>query len=236
MNLLYMTAETLHEKYGRENDLSDHIVVAISQDVFKKGKSTNTISMGDFAPSQIVLEALNKKNEKKAVKKFNKSYKDQLQDPVLKFQLYSLLSMAIKDDNKVIFVNSPREKTLKYHKIFIEFINEEFGLKVKTYKEFKEDSSDIGKKKIKSALKVLTKELKELKSSGIAQQSSFTKDMLIIDMKNKLNEMSVEELVDLAQSAGYGKDVKSMKKKELIALLIGNNKSDKKKKKDKKKN
>jgi len=143
--------------------------------------------------------------------------------------------MAIKDDSKVIFVTSPREKELGYHKVFIEYIDKIFGLKVKTYKEFKENSDDIGKKKIKGAMKVLTKELKELKSSGIAQQSSFTKDMMIIDMKNRLNEMEVEELAELAVSAGYGKKSKELSKKELIQLLLNDNKSEKKKKKDKKK-
>ena len=234
MNLLYMTSETLHTKYGQDHDLSDHLMVCISRDIGKTDKKVNnSISMTDFAPSSIVLEALDKKKDPK--KKFKKKYKEQLHDPVLKFQLYSLLSMAIKDDSKVIFVTSPREKELGYHKVFIEYIDKIFGLKVKTYKEFKENSDDIGKKKIKGAMKVLTKELKELKSSGIAQQSSFTKDMMIIDMKNRLNEMDVEELAELAVSAGYGKKSKELSKKELIQLLLNDNKSDKKKKKDKKK-
>lgn len=235
MKILYMTNETLHKKYGKKYDISNDIIVAISNDMTKSNnKNSNSALFNDVAPTNVSLAKYAEKE--KVTKKFKKAYLTQLEDPVVKFQIGSVLTMAIKQDANLIFINSPREKEIGYHKLFIDKIKKEYGLPIKTFKEFKENSDDIGSKKIKEALKKLTKAIKELKDSGVAKNSSFSKDIMIIDMKNRLTNMEKKEIYDLAVSAGYDKEkISKMNKTELIKIIIEEKPSDKKKKDKKKK-
>jgi hypothetical protein len=208
-----MNSEKLLEflKVYRDEDFQ---FILISQDITTVGRYKNVMSIKALLPPPNVIASWINDGEKS---KYKEKYFNYLRNPEVE-SLVTIMIKAVIDGMNIVIICSKSEDDMKYLKMLAEFIEEEYKLKVLTFKEFDKNPALTVEIKNKEEVEAILIDKLEYIREEIGG-SSITPNINQDKIEKKLKELDKYELIKYCHHHGIKADEDTSKKKIIKKIL-----------------
>jgi len=149
-------------------------------------------------------------------KAYKKAYLHYLKKDDIEALISILVKVAVVNDLNLVLVCSKSENEFKYLKLICEYIEEVYGLKTYTLKEYMKDPEAAQKVKNKDdIMRVLHKKFQKMQESNVELDMNYSKDKLLKGLK----KLDKKELRKFAKSRNIKLD-DDMGKNEMIKKIM----------------